>query len=110
MPSKRLASILDSSITGEEEEKGKDFDYYLQKSMNESSLATSAAAVAVPASTKTKTVLNEKKAAAMTTATSTGGRVKRLSAMKAMENIQDVDLDEEEQTRRKYDRLAGKKG
>lgn len=79
--------------------------------MNESSLVTAATTVAVPVSLKTAVkVLNEKKEENLKTVTGTGGRVKRLSAMKAMEKIEDVDLEEEEQTRRKYDRLVSKKG
>ena len=94
---KRLGSILDSSIDVED---GRDFDYYFQKSMNESSLA------AAPVTTS----VNDEKKATTSTSAATGGRVKRVSAVKALANIQDVDFEEEEQTRRKYDRLVAKKG
>lgn len=106
--SRGLGNIVESMNF---DEKKKDFDYFLQKTINETSSSgstttkvtkvTTTASLAAP-SIHSNDDENPTKA---TTPTQTG-RVKRKSALKASEMLQNIDFEEDERIREKYDRRS----
>lgn len=105
--SRGLGNIVESMNV---DAKKKDFDYFLQKTINDTSSSSSTATKVTKATTETTTASlaaasihssDDEKHTKPTT-----GRVKRKSALKASEMLQNIDSEEDERIREKYDRRS----